>query len=132
MKISYSILTNNETDSLSELIQFLVKHKDEEDEIVILDDYSDNEKTKEILDSMCSIYEIKLEQRHLHKDYAGQKNHLKSMCSGDYIFNLDADELPNKWLMKNIKEILEANSSIDLYWVPRVNTVKGLTAEHTK
>ena len=48
MKISYSILTHNETDSLSELIQFLVKHKDEEDEIVILDDYSDNEKTKEI------------------------------------------------------------------------------------
>ena len=103
MKISYSILTHNETDSLSELIQFLVKHKAKEDEIVILDDYSDNEKTKEILDSMCS---------------------------GDYIFNLDADELPNKWLMKNIKGILEANPSIDLYWVPRVNTVEGITEEH--
>ena len=24
---------------------------------------------------------------------------------GDYIFNLDADELPNKWLMKNIKDV---------------------------
>ena len=78
MKISYSILTHNETDSLSELIQFLVKHKDEEDEIVILDDYSDNEKTKEILDVM-SVYEIKFEQRHLLKDYGGQKNHLKNM-----------------------------------------------------
>ena len=130
MKISYSILTHNETDSLSELIQFLVKHKDEEDEIVILDDYSDNEKTKEILDSAVSIYEIKFEQRHLLKDYAGQKNHLTRMCSGDYIINIDADELPNKWLMKNIKGILEANPSIDLYWVPRVNTVEGLTQEH--
>ena len=49
---------------------------------------------------------------------------------GKYIFNIDADELPNKWLMKNIKSILEANPSIDLYWVPRVNTVKGLTQEH--
>ena len=39
MKISYSILTHNESDSLLELIEFLVKHKDEEDEIVILDDY---------------------------------------------------------------------------------------------
>ena len=130
MKISYSILTHNETDSLSELIQFLVKHKDEEDEIVILDDYSDNEKTKEILDTMCSIHEITFEQRHLLKDYAGQKNHLNRMCKGDYIFNLDADELPNKWLMKNIKEVLEANPTIDLYWVPRVNTVDGLTQEH--
>jgi glycosyltransferase involved in cell wall biosynthesis len=130
MKISYSILTHNETDSLSELIQFLVKHKDEEDEIVILDDFSDNEKTKEILDSMCSIYDITFEQRNLHKDYAGQKNHLTRMCNGEYIINIDADELPNKWLMKNIKSILEANPTIDLYWVPRVNTVEGITEEH--
>ena len=130
MKISYSILTHNETDSLSELIQFLVKHKDENDEIVILDDYSDNEKTKEILDSMCSIHEITFEQRHLLKDYAGQKNHLTRMCKGDYIIIIDADELPNKWLMKNIKSILASNPTIDLYWVPRVNTVEGLTQEH--
>ena len=130
MKISYTILTHNETDSLLKLIEFLVKHKDEEDEIVILDDYSDNEKTKEILDTMCSIYDIKFEQRNLHKDYAGQKNHLTRMCKGEYIINIDADELPNKWLMKNIKEILEANPTIDLYWVPRVNTVEGLTQEH--
>ena len=130
MKISYSLLTHNETDSLLKLIEFLVKHKDEEDEIVILDDYSDNEQTKEILDTMCSIHEIKFEQRHLLKDYGGQKNYLKNMCGGDYIFNLDADELPHKQLMKNIKPILEANPTIDLYWVPRVNTVDGLTQKH--
>ena len=41
MKISYSILTHNETDSLIKLIDFLVDNKDDEDEIVILDDYSD-------------------------------------------------------------------------------------------
>ena len=130
MKISYSMLTHNEDESLLKLINFLVKHKDEEDEIVILDDYSDNPKTIEILDSMCSIHEIKFEQRHLLKDFAGQKNHLKNMCTGDYIFNLDADELPHKQLMKNIKPILESNPTIDLYWVPRVNTVEGLTPEH--
>ena len=130
MKISYSILTHNETVSLMKLIDFLVKHKDEEDEIVILDDYSDNEKTSAYLDVVCSIHEIKFEQRYLLKDYAGQKNHLTRMCSGKYIFNLDADELPHKYLIKNIKEILEANPTIDLYWVPRVNTVEGLTQEH--
>jgi glycosyltransferase involved in cell wall biosynthesis len=130
MKISYSILTHNETYSLQNLINFLVKHKDEEDEIVILDDFSDNKKTIEILDTMCSIYDIRVEQRHLYKDYAGQKNHLTHMCKGSYIINIDADELPNKWLIKNIKSILEANPTIDLYWVPRVNTVDGLTQEH--
>ena len=130
MKISYSLLTHNDTDSLLKLINFLVKNKDEEDEIVILDDYSDNERTKEILDTMCSIHEIKFEQRHLMKDYGEQKNYLKNMCTGDYIFNLDADELPNKYLIKNIKSIIKSNPTIDLYWIPRVNTVEGLTQEH--
>jgi len=112
------------------LIDFLLEHKDEEDEIVILDDYSDNEKTSAYLDVVCSINEIKFEQRHLLKDYAGQKNHLTRMCKGDYIFNMDADELPHKYLMENIKSILASNTTIDLYYVPRVNTVEGLTQEH--
>ena len=107
MKISYSILTHNETDPLLKLIEFIVKHKDKEDEIVILDDYSDNEETQNILDATVSIYDIVYEQRHLLKDYAGQKNHLNRMCKGKYIINIDADEIPNKWLIKNIKEILE-------------------------
>jgi glycosyltransferase involved in cell wall biosynthesis len=132
MKISYSILTHNETDSLIKLIDFFVEHKDEEDEIVILDDYSDNEDTKKILDATVSIYEIKFEQRHLFKDFAGQKNYLRKMCSGDYIFNIDADEMPNKYLIQNIKIILESNPTIDLYWVPRVNTVEGITEEHIR
>ncbi len=54
-------MTHNETDSLSRLVEFIIKHKDEEDEIVILDDYSDNEKTKEILDIYSSLYEMKYE-----------------------------------------------------------------------
>ena len=112
------------------LIEFIIKHKDEEDEIVILDDYSDDEKTINILDTLCSIHEIKFEQRHLLKDYGGQKNHLKKMCTGDYIFNLDADELPSGWLIQNVKTLIEANPTVDLYWVPRVNTVEGLTQEH--
>ena len=132
MKLSYSILTHNETESLDKLIDFIFKYKDDEDEIVILDDYSDNEETKRILDATVSIYDIKFEQRHLLKDYSGQKNYLKNMCKGDYIFNLDADELPHKQLIQNIKPILESNPTIDLYWIPRVNTVEGLTQEHIK
>jgi len=130
MKLSYSILTHNEGDSLLKLIEFIVKHKDEEDEIVILDDYSDDENTKQILDTMCSIHNIKFDQRSLNKNYAEQKNYLTRMCEGSYIVNIDADEIPSKWLIKNIKGVLEANPSIDLYWVPRVNTVDGLTQEH--
>ena len=55
---------------------------------------------------------------------------MNEQCTGDYIFNIDADEMPSEFLMKNIKTILAQNPEIELYWVPRINTVEGLTQEH--
>ena len=131
LKISYSILTHNETDSLEKLLRFFIKWKQPQDEIVILDDHSDNEKTKQILDFYVSTHDIVFEQRNLLGDYSGQKNYLKSMCSGDYSFNLDADEMISLWLIKNIHGILE-DDEIDLIYLPRINTVDGLTEQHIR
>ena len=131
MKISYSILTHNETTTLEKLLKFLVKYKQPQDEIVILDDYSDNEKTKAILDFYVSTENIVFEQRNLLGDFASQKNYLKNMCSGDYSFNLDSDEMISHWFMADIHELLEGNP-VDLIFVPRVNTVKGITEEHCR
>ena len=80
MKISYSILVHNETDSLEKLLDCLVKYKEPQDEIVILDDFSDNKKTKSILDFYVSTQNIVFEQRNLLGDFATQKNYLKNMC----------------------------------------------------
>ena len=129
MVISYAITTHNETDSLEKLLRFLTKYKDEEDEIVVLDDYSDNERTKEILDFYVDVHQIKFEQRHLNKNFAEQKNYLTGMCSGDYIMNIDADEIPHQTLMVYVKDVLKIND-VELIWVPRVNTVEGITQEH--
>ena len=124
------MLVHNEDKTLEKLLKFLVKWKHVDDEIVILDDYSDNEKTKQILDFYVSTYDIVYEQRNLLGDFASQKNYLKSMGSGDYSFNLDADEMISLWLIKNIHEIIEANEGIDLIYLPRINTVEGLTQQH--
>tara|TARA_B100000287_G_scaffold342001_1_gene328610 strand:- start:196 stop:822 length:627 start_codon:yes stop_codon:yes gene_type:complete len=132
MKISYSILTHNETDTLEKLLKFLVKWKQPNDEIVILDDFSDDEKTKQILDFYVSAHDIVFEQRNLLGDFASQKNHLKSMGSGDYSFNLDADEMISLWMIKNVHEIIGANEGIDLIYLPRINTVEGLTQQHAQ
>jgi glycosyltransferase involved in cell wall biosynthesis len=123
------MLVHNETDSLKKLLDFLIKFKQPQDEIVILDDYSDDEKTKQILDYYVSANDIVFEQRNLLGDFATQKNYLKSMCSGDYSFNLDADEIVTHWFMKDIHEILDGND-VDLIFIPRINTVEGLTKEH--
>ena len=42
MKISYAITTHNEWQEIDWLLSFLLEHKDDEDEIVIIDDNSDH------------------------------------------------------------------------------------------
>ena len=132
MVISYAITTHNEYEEINELLGFLVHHIDKEDEIVILDDYSDD-RTQEVFKSWTQQYgdkiNFKIEQRALNNDFASQKNYLTSMCSGDYIFNIDADEKPHDALINQIKTILEMNDT-ELIWIPRVNTVEGITQEH--
>ena len=58
------------------------------------------------------------------------KNHLKSLCTGDWIFQIDADELPHESLIENLREVLKLNPTTEMFLVPRVNTVDGLTQEH--
>ena len=131
MKISYSILVHNETKTLEKLLQSLITYKQSHDEIVVLDDYSDDEKTVAILDYYTLAEGVICEQRNLVGDYGTQKNYLKGMCSGDYSFNLDADEMISHWFMKDIHEILEGNE-VDLIFVPRINTVEGITEQHVR
>ena len=85
MVISYAITTHNETEEINKLLEFLIHNTDKEDEIVILDDFSD-EKTQEVFTSWIAQYgdlkTIKLEQRKLNKNFAEQKNYLTRMCKG--------------------------------------------------
>ena len=134
MKISYGITVHNEAEELNKLLEILIHKTDPEDEIVIVDDFS-NQETQEVITSWTQQYGhedmkvIKVYQRKLNGDFASQKNYVIEQCSGDYIFHLDADEYPHEVLLRDIKEVLEIND-VDLIWVPRVNTVDGLTEKH--
>jgi glycosyltransferase involved in cell wall biosynthesis len=65
----------------------------------------------------------------LNKDFASFKNNLKLHCSKDYIFKVDADEIPHEYLVEYLGEVLETNP-VDIVFVPRVNTVEGLEQSH--
>ena len=60
------------------------------------------------------------------------KNNLKNNANGIFIFQIDADEIPSEDLMESVKDIIEYNKDVDLFFVPRINTVDGLTKEHIK
>lgn len=66
----------------------------------------------------------------LNKDFASYKNELSKHCSGEYIFQVDADEIPTVELLDMLPSILESNPEVDVYLVPRINTVSGITEEH--
>ena len=131
MKISYGITVHNEADELNKLLEILVHKTDAEDEIVICVD-GDDDAVRFVLDSWTQQYAhtkmMKVYQRDLNKDFASQKNSVIENSMGDYIFHIDADEYPNEILIGQLKEILEINNT-DLLWIPRVNTVDGMTQE---
>ena len=133
MEISYGITVHNEADELNRLLEILIHKSDKEDEIVICVDGEDDG-VKFVLDSWCQQYGhnklIKVYQRKLDGDFASQKNSVIENSTGDYIFHIDADEYPHETLLGQLKQIIEMNDNVDLIWIPRVNTVDGMTQEH--
>jgi len=130
MKISYAIPVCNEHEELEELLNFLQQHRQEDDEIVILCDEGNT--TQEVYDVINSfdMNHYYINENPLNKDFAQQKNYLNSKCTGDWIFLIDADEMPTYYLLRSIPELIQNNSDVEAYWIPRINTVTGLTQEH--
>jgi glycosyltransferase involved in cell wall biosynthesis len=135
LEISYGITVHNEADELNRLLEILIHKTDKEDEIVICVDGED-EKVQEVITSWVQQYghedmkTIKVYQRKLDGDFASQKNSVIENSTGDYIFHIDADEYPHETLLGQLKQIIEMNDGVDLIWIPRVNTVEGMTQEH--
>jgi hypothetical protein len=133
MKISYAITVCNEFLEIQKLVTFLLNNKRQEDEIVILYGQSNGDKgIEEYLRSKSVNGAFNWHSDTFKGHFANWKNKLTSLCSGDYIFNIDADEMPTEELITNLPYILEVNPEVDIFLVPRVNTVEGLTQEHIR
>jgi len=131
MKISYAITVCNEIDEIKHLVPLLLENIREEDEIVIQQDNTNlDEVVYTYLKSQIEGTNVKYVQHSLNGDFSQFKNNLTNNCTGDYIFQIDADEYPNDYLLATLPQILEFNPSNEVYFVPRVNTVEGLTQAH--
>ena len=129
--ISFCITTKNEglyvDGLLTQLVTMLDKNNGE-DEIIIIDDYSDDEETLDILSSWRNNWPVlEFYQRHLQKDFGAHKNFGIEKCSKHWIFQIDADETLAHALEENVHSLLLDNSETELFLVPRVNIVNGIT-----
>ena len=131
MKISYAITVCNEFVEIQKLVNLLRQNKRQQDEVVILFDQKNGE--EEIatwLTKQNKYPNVQFWRGYFDGHFADWKNKLTEYCTGDYIFQIDADEIPNEILVNNLPFILESNQTVDAFLVPRVNTVEGLTQEH--
>jgi len=129
MKISYAITVCNELEEVKRLVNFLLSHKRKQDEIVILfDKQNGSQEVRQYVSDLPKQITVKRDKFLRH--FADWKNLLTSYCKGDYIFQIDADEVPCTPLIESLPSILESNPELDVLLVPRVNTVEGLTQEH--
>lgn len=135
MKLSFLVTVHNEDSDLEILLDQLNEYlsSNPEDEIIILDDYSDNPKTIQIIDKYKDS--VKVVKHKLDVNGGGFGEHKQfgnEQCSGDFIFQCDADEYFSDDLLYGLKDLIQSNPQVDLFLVPRINIIRGLTEERAK
>lgn len=129
MRISYAIPVCYEHEELNRLLTQLVENKRVEDEIVVQADLGNTTaKVYEVIEKFKG--KIKLTEFPLKGNFGVFKNNLKSNCTGEWIFQIDADEYFDPWLIQNLHTILQQNPTTEVFLLARINTVDGITPEH--
>jgi glycosyltransferase involved in cell wall biosynthesis len=135
-KLSIGILTHDEGQYVQNIFEYVTNYiknnaSDLEFEVIVVDDFSEEPITCAALEwiQQQSI-DVKVLKRSLNNDFASQKNFLTSNCTGDWIFNLDADEMIYDDLMDIVPALIESNPDIEAYWIPRINTIDGVAERH--
>lgn len=124
VSISVAVMTHNETQEFKWLMRALEPVRSIIDEIVVVDDFSDDDFV-EAIRSFEKDWPIKFFQRRLNKNFAAQRNFAMAQCQGRLILFPDADELPSKRTLMGLPKLLEWMESheIDACYLPRLNVV---------
>lgn len=108
---SVVIITYNEAERLKDLLPLLKEF----DEVLILDSHSSDSS-----DGILSAYSNVAVYRQDFQGFGKQKQTAVSLAKYDWIFCLDADELPNREMIEHIKQILSTgNTNVKSYWMRR-------------
>ena len=134
LNVTYAITVCNEIEEITRLVNFLHPRIQSDDEILIqYDEDGVTDSVKDYLSIINTLHQnIKVIGFPLNNDFASFKNNIKNHATGIFIFQIDADEIPHEYLIANMHDFLESNKDVDMFFVPRVNTVEGLTQEHIK
>jgi hypothetical protein len=135
--ISFAVTVCDEYQEIQGLLKLLLERKKPTDEIVVLVDLTKNldkniphSPLLDYLHKLSSSDKIVLIEDRFNGDFAVWKNRISRACTKDYILQLDADELPSNTLLDSLDMLL--SFELDLYLLPRENTVEGITEDHIR
>ena len=124
MKITYSIQVCNESRELYSLINFLLKVIDKEDNVqVIVDSLHKTDKVDKVIEHFkekITVFERPFDTFYKNSCYHGE------VATGDYTFLIDADEMPQEKLIRNIKNVI-TETGAEIFFIPRINIHPGIT-----
>jgi len=126
MKLTYTIQVCNESRELFSLLNFLQKTIDDEDEVnVVVDTEHTTDKVERVLEHFNE--HITIFKRPFDTFRENAQFHIEK-ANGEYIFGIDADEMPQETLIRNIKSIIR-QSNAEIIAIPRINIHPGSTHE---
>jgi len=126
--ISFVILCHNEGNYLKKVISNVELYLREGDEIIVVDDMSTDKETVDYLSSL----KHKVVQHSLNGNFSEHRNYAHQFCKNPYIFMVDCDEILSNVLGNNIHDIISSNPDVELFLIPRLNIVDGLTQDDVR
>jgi cellulose synthase/poly-beta-1,6-N-acetylglucosamine synthase-like glycosyltransferase len=130
--ITYAITVCNELTEIKNIIDRLKKLATGDYEILIqFDEENGSDDVKKYLET---VDDIRVVSYPLNNNFAAFKNNLKRNSNKNWIFQLDADEIPSDDLINNIYALLDdmEKSGVGILSLPRINTVDGISDDHIK
>ena len=105
MKLSVALCTYNGEKYIKEQLESILNQTVAIDEIIICDDRS-NDKTTAIIEQFQAEYPDKISLHKNHANLGSTKNFEKSIsiCTGDYIFLSDQDDI---WKANKVEKIIQ-------------------------
>ena len=104
MRLTYTIQVCNESRELYSLLNFLRKTIDADDPVhVVVDANTKTEKIGLVLNEFKDF--VTVFERPFDNFYENSTFHIEK-CDTEYLFHLDADEMPQETLIRNIKSII--------------------------
>lgn len=141
-KLTFAITACNEINELKKLVATIANSFDKNicDIKIFLDINNSNEHMNNVISTILNVdHHILFHENALrlipikfNSDFSEFKNQIIDYCDSDYIFQIDADELPSEYLIKTLPAIIDENPDLEIMYVPRINTVDNITDDLVK